>query len=199
MFRKWRDDNERRSDEVIYLWDNVLDEKQHKLDNEKHIVLEQVIIAALDCNRLEVAEKCIHQLSLDFPGSLRVQKYRAMRLEALELYDEALDVLNAIISHDETNAAPRKRKIAIFKAKGKVTEAIKELCEYTKKFMSDQEAWHELCNLYLSEGDYAKAAFCMEELLLHNPHSHLYHQRLAEIRYTMVNNNNFHFDDESGF
>lgn len=175
---------------MIDLWDNVLDEKQHKLDNEKHIVLEQVIIAALDCNRLEVAEKCIHQLSLDFPGSLRVQKYRAMRFEALELYDEALDVLNAIVSHDETNAAPRKRKIAILKAKGKVNEAIKELCEYTKKFMSDQEAWHELCNLYLSEGDYAKAAFCMEELLLHNPHSHLYHQRLAEIRYTMVSKKN---------
>lgn len=52
--------------------------------------------------------------------------------------------------------------------------------------MSDQEAWHELCNLYLSEGEYAKAAFCMEEVLLHNPHSHLIHQRLAEIRYTMV-------------
>lgn len=54
------------------------------------------------------------------------------------------------------------------------------------RFMSDQEAWHELCNLYLTECDYGKAAFCMEELLLHNPHSHLIHQRLAEIRYTMV-------------
>lgn len=53
--------------------------------------------------------------------------------------------------------------------------------------MSDQEAWHELCNLYMADGEFAKAAFCMEELLLHNPHSHLYHQRLAEIRYTMVN------------
>lgn len=52
--------------------------------------------------------------------------------------------------------------------------------------MSDQEAWHELGNLYMAEGEFAKAAFCMEELLLHNPHSHLYHQRIAEIRYTMV-------------
>lgn len=54
------------------------------------------------------------------------------------------------------------------------------------RFMSDQEAWHELCNLYMAEGEFAKAAFCMEELLLHNPHNHLYHQRLAEVRYTMV-------------
>lgn len=54
------------------------------------------------------------------------------------------------------------------------------------RFMSDQEAWHELCNLYLAEGDYNKALFCMEEVMLHNPHSHLIHQRLGEIRYTMV-------------
>lgn len=52
--------------------------------------------------------------------------------------------------------------------------------------MSDQEAWHELCFLYLAEAEYSKAIFCMEEVLLHNPHSHLIHQRLGEIRYTMV-------------
>jgi ER membrane protein complex subunit 2 len=54
------------------------------------------------------------------------------------------------------------------------------------RFMSDQEAWHELCNLYLAESEYSRAAFCMEELLLHNPHSHLIYQKLADIRYTMV-------------
>lgn len=50
--------------------------------------------------------------------------------------------------------------------------------------MSDQEAWQELCDLYLQEQDYAKAAFCTEELILHNPHNHLIHQRYAEIKYT---------------
>lgn len=56
--------------------------------------------------------------------------------------------------------------------------------------MSDQEAWHELCNLYLIEGDYNKAVFCMEEVLLHNPYSHLIHQRLGDIRYTMGGQDN---------
>lgn len=68
------------------------------------------------------------------------------------------------------------------------------------RFMSDQEAWHELCSLYLSENEYSKAAFCMEEVLLHNPHSHLIHQRLAEIRYTMVSTLNVCISSEnSGF
>lgn len=56
------------------------------------------------------------------------------------------------------------------------------------RFMSDQEAWHELCDLYLQEQEYSKAAFCMEELILHNPHSHLIYQRYAEIKYSQVIN-----------
>ena len=50
----------------------------------------------------------------------------------------------------------------------------------------DQDAWNELCDLYLSEQEYAKAAFCMEELILQNPHNHLFHLRFAEIKYTQV-------------
>lgn len=133
LLRKWREDNERRSDDIVQLWESVLHEKVDKLGNERHLVLEQVIIAAFDCSRIEIADHCIKQLSAEFPGSLRVQKYKAMRLEALEMYDEALDMLEDIIAKDETNAAPRKRKIAILKAKGKPLEAIKELCEYLKK------------------------------------------------------------------
>jgi len=190
ILRKWRDDNERRSDDVIQLWDTILKDCMQKCGNERHLILEQVVIAGLDIARFDIVTKCIKELSTEFPGSMRVMKLKAMRLEALERYDEAIDVLDAIISKDETNAAPRKRKIAILKTKGKRVEAIKELTEYLKKFMSDQEAWHELCNLYLAEGDYSKATFCMEEVLLHNPHSHLIHQRLADIRYTMGGNEN---------
>ena len=53
--------------------------------------------------------------------------------------------------------------------------------------MSDGEAWHELLDLYLKVGDYSKAAFCMEELLLSNPHNAIYFTRYAEIKYTQVN------------
>lgn len=54
------------------------------------------------------------------------------------------------------------------------------------RFMIDQDAWNELCDLYLSEQEYAKAAFCMEELILQNPHNHLFHLRFADIKYTQV-------------
>lgn len=48
-------------------------------------------------------------------------------------YEEALEVLDTIIKADETNAAARKRRVAILKAQGLVTEAIKELVDYLKK------------------------------------------------------------------
>ena len=47
--------------------------------------------------------------------------------------------------------------------------------------MSDSEAWLELCDIYLHEHEYDKAAFCMEELLLCKPYNHLVHQKYAEV------------------
>jgi len=182
--RVWREENVRQSSDVIAMWDSVLKDKIHKLGDEQYLVYEQVFVAALDCNRIDVANECLHALTAQFPDSLRIYKLQVMKLEAQERYEEALELLQSVIKKDKTNAAPRKRRVAILKACGKIPEAIKELSEYLKKFMVDQEAWQELCDLYLSEQEYGRAAFCMEELILHNPHSHLLHQRLAEIKYT---------------
>ncbi|KAF4517777.1 hypothetical protein B566_EDAN002982 [Ephemera danica] len=158
LFRTWREDNDRKSRDVVDMWEMTLHPKLNKLGDERLLVLEQVCIAALDCNRIDIADYCLHCLAKELPMSLRVRKLQAMKFEALEKYDDALSLLESIIKRDETNAAPRKRKIAILKARGR--------------------------NMYLNELEFAKAAFCLEELLLHSPHNHLIHQRYAEIRYT---------------
>lgn len=184
LFRTWREENVRKSQDVINIWEYTLLSKAHKLGDEKYQVLEQVCVAALDCNRMDIVDECLLELSNQFPSSLRIHKLQAMKLEAQERYDEALDLLESIIKRDETNSAPRKRRIAILKSRGRINDAIKELTEYLKRFMIDQEAWQELSDLYLQEQEYGRAAFCIEELILHNPHNHLLHQRYAEIRYT---------------
>lgn len=48
-----------------------------------------------------------------------------------------MEVLESIIKRDETNAAPRKRRVAILKARGRIPEAIKELTEYLKRSVMD--------------------------------------------------------------
>ena len=50
--------------------------------------------------------------------------------------------------------------------------------------MTDIESWNELADLYISEHSYEKAAFCLEELILANPHNYLNHQRYAEVCYS---------------
>ena len=43
--------------------------------------------------------------------------------------------------------------------------------KYLEDFMCDGEAWMELCEIYILEQEYTKAAFCCEELILQNPHN----------------------------
>lgn len=49
-----------------------------------YLVLEQVCIAAFDCNRLDVAADCLQVLSSKFPGSVRIALLQVLHLEALE-------------------------------------------------------------------------------------------------------------------
>lgn len=79
----------------------------------------------------------------------------------------------------------RKRLISCLKSANKPREYITELIEYLKFFQADHEAWLELSDAYLNEMEFSKAAFCLEELLLMNPHNHCYHQRFADIKYTL--------------
>lgn len=118
---------------MVRLWNSTLAAKQQKLAKERHLVLEQVLIAALDTNQLSLANQLIEALRKDFPTSKRVTKYKVMLLEAAEEYDEARELLDKLSAADITNAAPRKRLIALLKADNKIDQAISKLCEYLKE------------------------------------------------------------------
>jgi len=188
--RKWREDNARRSEETVEIWEHVLSRRPHSLGDEIWIVYEQVCIAALDCARLDIAQECLTALYEKFPDSRRVLKLQAMRFEAMNKYAEANEYYDKLIKDDESNPVYRKRKVAICKAQGKTQEAIKELNEYLKKFMNDTEAWLELATLYLNDLDYPKASYCVEELILSHPRDHLFHQLYAEIKYSQGGRDN---------
>uniref|UniRef100_A0A3B3SQV0 ER membrane protein complex subunit 2 n=1 Tax=Paramormyrops kingsleyae TaxID=1676925 RepID=A0A3B3SQV0_9TELE len=182
--RKWRDENYRNSEQIVDVGEELLNEHASKLGDDIWIIYEQVMIAALDCSRDDLAVSCLQELKRQFPGSHRVKRLAGMRLEALERYEDATKLYDSILQDDPTNTAARKRKMAMLKAQGKSPEAIRDLNEYLEQFVGDQEAWHELSELYINEHDYAKAAFCLEELMMTNPHNHLYCEQYAEVKYT---------------
>lgn len=182
--RKWREENSRNSEQIMEVGEELINDYASKLGDDIWIIYEQVMIAALDYGRDDLALFCLQELRRQFPGSHRVKRLTGMRFEAMERYDDAIQLYDRILQEDPTNTAARKRKIAIRKAQGKTVEAIRELNEYLEQFVGDQEAWHELAELYINEHDYAKAAFCLEELMMTNPHNHLYCQQYAEVKYT---------------
>ncbi|CAJ0947892.1 unnamed protein product, partial [Mesorhabditis belari] len=130
--REWREDQSRRSEEVVELWEHVLSRSPSSLGDEVWMIYEQVCIAALDCARYDLAMECIQELDKRFPRSNRVLKLQAMRYEALEQYSNAVSLYDKLLEADSTNNSYRKRKVSILMAQGKRLEAIKELNEYLK-------------------------------------------------------------------
>ena len=186
-----REDNVRRSDDVIDIWETFIQNCNpgNDLGDERWMILEQVVVAGFDTYNIDVVDACLKELStmFDIDSSQRMRRLRAMKFEMLERYDDALDILDTILEEDDSNSQARKRKIAILKAQGENGKAITELVKYLKEFMADGEAWMELCDLYILEQEYAKAAFCCEELILQHPHNHLYYQRyIRESRETRI-------------
>uniref|UniRef100_A0A8C1CZW6 ER membrane protein complex subunit 2 n=1 Tax=Cyprinus carpio carpio TaxID=630221 RepID=A0A8C1CZW6_CYPCA len=176
--RKWREENYRNSEQIVDVGEELINEHASKLGDDIWIIYEQVMIAALDCSRDDLAWSCLQELKRQFPDSHRVKRLAGMRLEALERYEDANKLYDSILQDDPTNTAARKRKISILRAQGKSSEAIRELNEYLEHGLSD-----ELTTTTLS-CSYAKAAFCLEELMMTNPHNHLYCEQYAEVKYT---------------
>ncbi|KAH7637180.1 ER membrane protein complex subunit 2 [Dermatophagoides farinae] len=184
LLQKWREENARNSELVRQIW--LTKDLGSYLGDEKWVVLEQVCVAAMDLHDKTLIESCITQLLNKFPNSSRVKRLRMMaKLELTQRYDDAIAKYNELIANDESNSLLHKRKIAILIATRKNHLAIKASCDYLKNFMNDHEAWIQLSEFYIQEQEYAKAAFCVEELILSNPHNHLYHERYADIQYTI--------------
>jgi len=175
----------RRSEDVVAIWEKVLSDAQEDLRDERWTILEQVAMAAIDVHRPDIVTDAIDALNSNFGrNSLRLRRLEAMQAEMHEDWDLAIELLDQILEKDDTNCHARKRIIAIHRARGENDRAKKALNEYLEDFMCDGEAWAELCEIYVLEQEYTKAAFCCEELILQNPHNHLYYQKYADIKYT---------------
>merc|ERR1712038_1658639 len=152
---------------------------------DKHAALEQCVIAALDSDNISLAQRLFSLIERDFPTT---SSGRAAKLNLL--FYEKHDLENVLIEREElakkapTDQVLEKRYIADQIASGDNDKAILLLCEHLETFQTDEHSWMCLSDLYIQEALYEKAAFCLEELVMKNPHTAHYHIRLAEIYYT---------------
>ncbi|KAF0911571.1 hypothetical protein E2562_011196 [Oryza meyeriana var. granulata] len=91
---------------------------------------EQVAVAAMDCQRLDVAKDCVGVLSKQFPGSMRVGRLEALLFEAKGEWADAERSYALILENNPFDQIVHKRKIAIAKAQGDMALAVEYLNKY---------------------------------------------------------------------
>jgi tetratricopeptide (TPR) repeat protein len=140
----------------------------------------------LDTGNLAVAKSQLKIIQSKFPAtSSRVFRLTGMVAEAEGNDDRALAIYRSALENDENSPPIRKRVIALQWASGDRTLAIESLVRYLDTYMQDFEGWMELSSMYLAEGLYQQAAFCVEELIVMRPSDHLLHIRYADIMRTL--------------
>ena len=77
-----------------------------------------------------------------------------------------------------------KRLVSLFRNNDLQNDAIFVLNKYLEVNQNDEEAWLELCDMYLSKQNFAKAQYCMEELITANPQNYQHNIKIAEIIYS---------------
>ncbi|PON73872.1 Signal transduction response regulator [Parasponia andersonii] len=177
----------RRSEKVLKHGLSILNDpkKRSSLGSEEWTLYEQVAIAAMDCQSLDVSKDCIRVLQKRFPESKRVGRLEAMLLEAKGSWAEAEKAYSSLLEDNPLDQVVLKRKVAIAKAQGDISGAIDCLNKYLETFMADHDAWRDLAEIYVSLQMYKQAAFCYEELILSQPTVPLYHLAYADVLYTL--------------
>ncbi|KAJ0735237.1 putative ER membrane protein complex subunit 2 [Helianthus annuus] len=177
----------RRSDKVLKHGLALLNDpkKRSALGPDEWSLYEQVAIAALDCQCLEVAKDCIKVLQKKFPDSKRVGRLEAMLLEAKGSWAEAEKAYSSLLEDNALDQVISMRRVAMAKARGDILGAIDWLNKYLEIFMADHDAWRELAEIYVSLQMYKQAAFCYEELILSQPTIPLHHLAYADVLYTI--------------
>lgn len=211
QLRKAREARSTDSVKIIEIAEPLLRSSQGKLGDEVYQVLEQACVAAMDCGKVSLQQQYLKQLLDKFGSdSVRVGILQGMEYESRGEWSNANTLYEELMKKEDGNKkAVQQRQVAVLVGQGNFPAAIKKLTEATKmeeakaarendvavegksvieQYQTDAESWQQLGNLYLKVNDLSSAQFCFEELILSNPFNYAFHQRNAEILYSMGDN-----------
>jgi tetratricopeptide (TPR) repeat protein len=113
--------------------------------------------------------------------STRLKLLQGRILEAREDYAGAEQHYQALLEENPANLLAMKRLYCIHKAQvGGTGKAAEALNEYLQRNCADTPAWHEMATLRMELGDYAGAAYALEEVLMMAPAEPAVHVLLGE-------------------
>ncbi|KAL8731731.1 MAG: hypothetical protein Q9166_003178 [cf. Caloplaca sp. 2 TL-2023] len=155
---------------------------------ELWITYENLLYSCLRTGDDKTAHYCLEKLGSRFGTSNeRIMGLRGVYQEAMAQGNPALLQMlheyDGLLAEDPTNTPIRKRRVALLRSLSREADAINALIEMLDASPTDIESWAELSEMYVSEGFYQQAEFCLEEILLSTPNAWNIHARLGEILY----------------
>eukprot|EP00922_Rhytidocystis_sp_ex-Travisia-forbesii_P028398 GHVS01041668.1.p1 GENE.GHVS01041668.1~~GHVS01041668.1.p1 ORF type:complete len:285 (-),score=33.34 GHVS01041668.1:186-1040(-) len=178
---------DRHISDVLVSGVKLLAKHQHRLQDEQWTVMEEVYLASLEHRQDGWAQWCYNSLHDKFGDSVRIRRLRGMGSEALLDWDAAIIVYKHILQDKADDVLTRKRLIALLKSQRRTSECVEHLNRHLEEFISDSEAWQELCELYLTSGSLGRGIFCFEELLSKDPRNIFNCITYAELNYSTGN------------
>ncbi|KAF6845410.1 tetratricopeptide repeat domain-containing protein [Colletotrichum musicola] len=151
-------------------------------------IYENLLLACLRTGDGQAAHQCLERLVIRFgDDNERIMAFKGLVKEAEADNDgELVQILKeyeTILGENATNIPVAKRRVALLKSTGKISEAIAALNSLLEFSPTDAECWAELADLYLSQGLYSQAIFALEEVLVLTPNAWNIHARLGEVLY----------------
>lgn len=149
---------------------------------------ENLLLSCLRTGDDQSAGQCLRRIANRFgDDNERVMALKGLAKEAQAENSQALDGIlkeyDAILQENDTNIPIAKRRVALLRSMGRVSDAVVALNGLLEFSPTDPEAWSELADIYLSQGLYSQAIFSLEEVLVLAPNAWNMHARLGEVLY----------------
>ncbi|KAI1864827.1 uncharacterized protein JN550_008647 [Neoarthrinium moseri] len=149
-------------------------------------VYENLLLSCLRTGDDESAHQCLGRLINRFgDDNERIMALIGLLKEADAPDNATLEVVlkeyETILSKDPTNTPIAKRRVALLRSLGRVSDAVVALIALLDFSPTDGEAWAELSDMYFSQGLYSQAIFALEEVLVLQPNAWNIHARLGEL------------------
>ncbi|KAI4117492.1 MAG: hypothetical protein LQ345_002284 [Seirophora villosa] len=143
---------------------------------EQWTTYEHMLYSCLRTGDDKAAHFFLQKLALRFgKNDERVMGLRGLYQEAMAEDSSVLLQMSReydeILVEDPTNTPVRKRQITLLRSLSREADAINALVELLVASPTDIESWAELAELYVSQGLYQQAEYCLEEILLSTPNA----------------------------
>jgi tetratricopeptide (TPR) repeat protein len=110
---------------------------------------EEFFMAALDLKQITWAELFLRSICKLFPDNIKSMRLLAMFYEAQGNTFKAQEIYLEILEGTPEDSCTMKRLISLYKNNDLLNDAISMLNKYLEINQVDEEAWLELCDIYL--------------------------------------------------